>query len=251
MKCLCTVAATRWNQGENSASLKLLLGQLQTIAEKQADGAIKRQEGKITTEEQNKIRQRHQTYARKVFNSLLSGKDKISLELVDVLTNSRLNQAVYTSAIQNHAEMKIYDSIPTSTQSQIYIGISKLCCKDCISKIALGEKNVVVRGAHFHDPKANAQNLPVNNPEGFAGSDDEQQNNPNKNKQQGEKDPFQTLDKALRDKLSTSFENLISAQLRNAPTPKTQEYIAVREDSGRGGEVVAARCEREFLLRRQ
>lgn len=176
-----------------------------SIAEKQADDAITRQEEKKSEAQTKEIKERHQKYAQKVFNSLLYEQDAVSAGLARALSTNGLTQQVNTQAntkikdIQNHAEMKIYDTINIGPQLPTYIGISKLCCAGCMKAITSGEKNVVVRGAHFHNPQANKEKLRYNNPEGFSDSDGEQQNQV----------PSLNLNKL--------YTELISAQLSNIP----------------------------------
>ena len=129
---------------------------------------------------------RYIRYAGKVMHSLCYGNDPVTLNLLKSLRSIKTGEEknVIVAAQGKHAEMNIVDTITGGAKPiTVYIGISKLCCNDCMEKIVKknkDEKNltrIVVKGSHFHDRDHNQNLYPVQNKEEAEYSDQDNRQN--------------------------------------------------------------------------
>lgn len=127
--------------------------------------------------------ERYIQYTEKVVHSLCYSDDPVTLNLAKSLRNIKDGEekASIVAAPGKHAEMNIVDQIKQSFAT--YVGISKLCCNDCIKKIVERNRDtknptkIVVKGSHFHDRDHNQDLYPVKNKENAESSDQEERTN--------------------------------------------------------------------------
>ena len=163
IQTLNNIAKFRTQQDNiNDDNIKEIASDINTLKElalSQSKAAIERQEqdnnNQLTLVAKKKIVDRYNSYAQKVINSICYGKDAVTLDIVKALSGGVL---IAQGQSADHAEMKILSNIKkVNNKNAHYIGVSKLCCRQCtetISQYNSNKKNsckVVVRGSHFHD----------------------------------------------------------------------------------------------------
>lgn len=166
-------------------------------------------------------------------HSLCYSDDAVTSEVLQGLRNMDLNklETVIFSKKGIHAEINIVDKIKNTSQPISYIGISKLCCNNCITQIMKHnnpqeaqqkqveqKKNIqqiiIVKGSHFHDRDRDVNKLySFRNPENAELSDTENRQN-------------QLLLSGCELKMWLLQQDLLESkqQLLNLQDKKTQEY---------------------------
>ena len=115
---------------------------------------------------------RYSNYAMKVVRHISEGKDQFAKDFRAALLNQFCAYQTLHGAYKNppHAEMQIIDKIVSdknTVKGGCYIGISKLCCANCMDAIEtfneVNKKNLVgCRGAHLHIYYSSTPNFAIN-----------------------------------------------------------------------------------------
>ena len=128
---------------------------------------------------QQEILARYESYAKKVVRSLCYSDDAVTQNIIRSLSGDDKIEIQQQKGV--HAEMNILKKITGPMQLINYIGISKLCCGDCINKITdhnnTSQAKIAVKGSHFHDRNYNYSLYEAANKESAESSD--QDNRPN------------------------------------------------------------------------